>query len=240
MRAKRKIPGAFLASAAVGMAPSLAGLSILDRSPFIWPGFETNDGQVSTEPEQTPAESKDFEFHAVYELSGSIQVLLRDRKENKFHWLEVGEESDGYFPKEFDPEKDQLLLAYADGEKWLSLQSLPEVSGTPVATAAASSSPTVRRPTGTASSRSVIRPTRRPGSSTASSARITRPSVTASSSDSARPTPGAPVRRFRGNTDPGVETPRFTPPSVPTTSLSVEPPSSRPTLPAGIRRPPPP
>jgi hypothetical protein len=186
------------------MVHPVAGLSLLDRSPFVWPGFEASKPPAQA---QKPATAPgDLEFHAVYELSGKTHILVKDRRQNKFHWLSLGEEADGMLPKEYNPDKDELLLAYDNQEKWLSLQGLPEASGTPVAlasptpTASASSSTTtpprrrVIRPTSSSSStRNVIRPTSRTGQ-TAVSPRI--PTRRSTSRSAVQPTE-KDIERFR-------------------------------------------
>lgn len=223
---KRIIAPALLALICAGL--SAKGLSLLDRNPFIWPGFEASPAPGSAES-NAQASSEDFEFHAVYELSGTTHVLLKDRRKNAFHWVSIGESLEGLLAKGYDREKDQILLAYDDQERWLSLQELPEVSGSPV------SAQPQRRTT-------PVRTTRSTSSNTSRSSGITRRSVVRprtsttagsrtsirSSSDSSPPSRAALLRsRIRQAVDPGVSPPNFTPaePGPPPTS---EPPENTP------------
>ena len=205
------------------------GLSLLERSPFVWPGFEAN-----ASPAQAPAQASspsDVEFHAVYELSGKTHILVKNRRENKFHWLSLGEEFDGMLPKEYNREKDELLLAYDNQEKWLALQALPQASGTPVATAQPATPATTSRATSNTPRRRVIRPS----SSSSSTRNVIRP-ASRSGSTVPRP-PKAPNRRSFGNESPGVEPPSIIPPD-PGPDPSSAPPDFLPSLPAGTTPPP--
>ncbi len=71
--------------------PRVSGeTSIIDRNPFVWPNF---DSSTTNKAESSSLENPGiYEFHAVYELSGQVKVLLKDNKNNKFHWLVVGED----------------------------------------------------------------------------------------------------------------------------------------------------
>lgn len=206
------------------------GLSILDRNPFIWPGFEASE---STAPaNSTPAASSaDYEFHAVYEVSGRTHVLLKDRRKNAFHWVRIGEDLDGISPKSYDAQKDQILLAYEDQERWLSLQNLPEVSGGPV-----SAQPPRRTPTTTTRSRAITSRTRTSSSPSSVRRSVVRPRTQERVPPGSRPS-GIPSRRPTPPSDPGTETPSGGPSAPPPVPQGGPPDTDVPKVPEGIQLP---
>lgn len=133
-------------------------ISIINRSPFVWPGFNSTSG--SEEANAIQANPEDYEFHAVYELSGNTHVLLMDRKSRTFNWMIIGEANEGLIPKQYIPEQNLLLLIANSKEIQLKLQELPAWSSTPISGAGASrenrsSISPIRSAT---SSRSIARP----------------------------------------------------------------------------------
>lgn len=207
-----------------------ADISLLNRNPFIWPGFEARTQDTPPAAAQTSAE--DYEFHAVYELSGSTHILLRDRKKNDFQWLSIGEEEGGLNPKSYNPESNQLLLAYENKELWLSLKETPQASPTPVATAPRSTArPTVAN-TRSAERRVIRNPAARRRALASNSdvrRRVIRPP---SSSGSAGSTAG----NSRGTAqDIGLTQPNY----VPQAPVSNRPPTSAPDFIPSLINPPP-
>ncbi|MGC9450627.1 MAG: hypothetical protein ACP5I4_04205 [Oceanipulchritudo sp.] len=214
----------------LGISFLTAEVTLLDRNPFVWPGFQANN--AAGPGESPPSTSGDFEFHAVYELSGTTHFLLRDRKNNAFHWVSLGEEKDGILPKSYDPEKDELLLAYESRETTLSLQGLPEASGQPASMAAAQPSTSVRAAT---RSPSTSRSIRRTGSSASSRRAITRTRVP--SRTSTAPVPPSRLGATRSGTartaaSLGLREPTQLPPPFDMTPPDTPPPESTPPPPA--------
>jgi len=214
------------------------GLSLLERSPFIWPGF--NSGRPAPSEAGPAATSGDFEFHAVYELSGRTHVLVRDRLQSKFLWLLLGEERDGLVPKSYDPDNNQLLLANSSGETWLSLQELPEVSGQPISMAptTARTGAQVQRTTGTPR-RTIVRPStstsrRSSGSSLAQAALNSR-----TSGQSVAPPTGPRVTRRATPEDLGITPPSYIPTGQDLSAPDTEAPSGGPPPPPSGSSPPP-
>ena len=194
-----------LALGFLAWAPALSGLGLVERGPFIWPGFDEGNAQAGDAAPS--ASSGDYEFHAVYEVSGVTHVLLKDRRSSKFVWLLVGEESDGLEPVSYNSDSNRLLLASDTGETWLDLQDLPEASGTPLASSAAQS--TVSQRTTTSGRRPIVRPTsstsirstasRRTGTTLSRAVRSSQPD------GSSRVSISTPRSRMSGNrTDPGM------------------------------------
>ncbi|MGA1205969.1 MAG: hypothetical protein ACO3ZW_09255 [Opitutales bacterium] len=215
-----------------GASPVWGGLSVVDRSPFIWPGFDSSE---AGKPAARPSSSEDFEFHAVYELSGNIRVLLRDNKKNSFHWLEVGKEADGLRAISYDQKSNQLVFAYENQQKSLSLKELPKWVSTPLAAGAAPSTTTRQvQPTDSrSSSSSVRRRVIRPSSRTTT----TRDSAVGGTTLSGGAEgPPVPIRRIPSrrmvNSDPGVEAPSFVPDSPGPAPTTEPPPETPPAAPA--------
>ena len=165
----------FMASSLAGLCVVLGDTSLIERNPFVWSDFNPNPSSGS---QQARPSNQGFEFHAVYELSGQTQVLVRDRANNKYHWLEVGTEMDGLLAKSFNPDSNQLVFAYENDEQFLDLEDQPLVTSAPLASAAGPAPAAVQsspRTTGTSAvspGRRVIRPSSRPTPTTS------RPSVT--------------------------------------------------------------
>lgn len=206
-------------------ASRVQALSLLDRSPFIWPDFQANE--APTPAQQATANPSDLEFHAIYELSGQTKVLLKDRRKNEFYWLSLGEETDGMLPKQYNREKDELLLAYDNQEKWISLQALPQASPTPVVTAQPTQPATTRPATQNTARRRVIRPSTR--SSSATTRNVIRPTSRSGSSTIPQPPRGS-TRRPVTRDIPGLTEPSFTPPDPGFKDPVSEPPESTPVL----------
>ncbi|NDV62226.1 hypothetical protein G0Q06_07185 [Puniceicoccales bacterium CK1056] len=206
---------------------SAYALSLLDRSPFLWPGFSPKEGDPKAQV--AAGAPSDLEFHAVYELSGTTKVLLKDRRKNEFHWIRIGEEVEGMLPKEYNREKDELLLAYDNQEKWLSLQDLPQASGKPSAAVQPA------RPTNTnqnTTRRRVIRPSNRTTSS--STRNVIRPTSRTSSN-----VPRPPIRSTRRPVtgDPPVALPPGFVPPEPVGDPATQAPEFLPSLPPGTTPP---
>ena len=205
-------------------------ISIIDRSPFVWPGFdETNSATAGT----VPVTSVDFEFHAVYELSGSTRVLLKDNKNNKFHWLNVGEQSEGFNIKSYNKESNQLVFAYENQEKSLELKQLPKWVSTPLPSGAG-------RPTSTTTRSTIRRTITTPGSSTTSRRTgISRPPTSSRSTSilSNRPPPPNSRGRSAVTGNPAFQPSTFTAPPAPTGDPEGKPPKTVPTMTPGVTPP---
>jgi len=216
--------------------PLEGDLSLVERSPFIWPGF--NEGDAEAGPASASTSSGDYEFHAVYEFSGSTHVLLKDRRSSKFLWLLVGQEKDGLEPVSYNSDSDRLLLSSASGETWLDLQDLPEVSGTPVATAPASRTAATQRSTSTPR-RAIVRPS----SSSISRSRSSGSPISRAVRTS-RPDGNSPVSistpRSRSRRDIGLTQPTELPPEQDLSPPDTEAPSGGPPAPPSGGAPPPP
>ena len=230
-----KVLGAGLFSVACG---GLLTAGLTEKNPFVWPDFEPPEDRRPARPDPSPQRGEDIEFHAIYELDGVTRALIRDRSNQSFQWVTIGEESDeGVLAKSYNRENDQLLLASSDGERWLDLQSVAAPSGRP-------SGPVAQRPTpprvttGTGSS---IRTTRTPTVTTPGTRSST---VQASSGDSVRrPTVSPPRARTRvpptlrtRTQDAPADLQRQAPAYTPQSPAHLQPPDEGP--PSG--RPPPP
>ncbi len=220
------------------LAPALALLpgglfshSLIDKNPFIWPGFVAPE---EARPAPPPAQAADdLEFHAIYELDGVTRALIRDRRSQRFQWLIMGEAGeDGLLGKSFDPEKNELLVVHAGGEKTLSLRPVPEPSGpafvaaptpvpAPVRPATPTSPPTVRR---TLTTPSPTVSTGAGGSRAVNPPVVARPGSAASSLGS----PGFSRHQSRGT--PAVQQPTFRPPDPGMQRPATEPPKDIPVL----------
>lgn len=211
-----------------------AGISLVERSPFVWPGFDSSTAAATAGV--AAVSSSDFEFHAVYELSGLTRVLLKDNKNNTFHWLVVGEESEGLLIKSYNKENNQLVFAYENQEKSLELKSLPQWVSTPLASGAG-------RPATTSAAQaartSVSSSTQSSSTSTPRRTVVTRPlTSTRTSAPRTLPRP-PPMTRGRpavtGN--PAFQPADFTPPPAPSGDPDVTPPKVVPTLNPGVTPP---
>ncbi|MEX0330239.1 MAG: hypothetical protein AB3N64_02335 [Puniceicoccaceae bacterium] len=143
---------------------SSAEPSIMERSPFIPPDF-TPPGNSRAAAAKSVANS--YEFKGFYRIGDKYRFLVSEPRSNDGDWVELGESSDSYEVRRFDPESETLTLFFNNSEKQLQLTELAAnptpmpVSGQ-IKTASAQQSqqgtPTPVRRT--------IRPTTRPGSST--------------------------------------------------------------------------
>ncbi len=212
---------AFVILAFIASIHVQAAISLVERSPFVWPGFdETN----ATTTGAVPVTSIDFEFHAVYELSGRTKVLLKDNKNNKFHWLNVGEKSEGFDIKSYDKESNQLVFAYENQEKSLELKQLPKWVSTPLPSGAGRPTPATARST---SSGTITTP----GSSTSSRRSVvSRPSTVSRITPirSNRPPPPSNRGRAAVTGNPAFQPPTFTAPPAPAGDPEVKPPKTVP------------
>lgn len=213
-----------------------AGLT--EKNPFVWPDFEPPENRRPTRPEPTRTRGEEMEFHAIYELDGVTRALIRNRSNQSFKWVTLGEESeDGIVAKSYNRENDQLLLANSDGERWLDLESTAAPTGRP-------SGPGVQRPTPTLGPRSAATARAQPSTSRGSSipsrtSRVTtRQGETVQSGVSSSTRTRLPPRvRTRSTAvedpDPGLRTPSAPPPQID----HLEPPAEGP--PSGKPPPPP-
>lgn len=223
------LPWKVLAAGVFSLAcGGLLNAGLTEKNPFIWPDFEPPEDRRPTRPEPTRTRGEEIEFHAIYELDGVTRALIRNRSDQSFKWVTLGEESeDGVVAKSYNRENDQLLLASSEGERWLDLQSVATPTGRP-------SGPVVQRPTPT-----------RMTSRTATSPRTTRtPKVQSSSGDSVRRPTVAPSRArtrvpptLRAHTqEASADLRRQAPAYTPQSPAHLQPPDGSP--PSG--RPPPP
>ncbi len=228
-----KVLGAGLFFVACG---GLLTAGLTEKNPFVWPDFEPPEDRRPARPDPSPQRGEDIEFHAIYELDGVTRALIRDRSNQSFQWVTIGEESDeGVLAKSYNRENDQLLLASSDGERWLDLQSVAAPSGRPSGPGVQRPSrPGVERPTPTRTTPSptvrtpsttrATTTTRQPPSVTPSPTRPTVRSATTSSSDRRRVVP-MPRRRAA---DPGLDPPSYTPPEIGTAPPETPPPTRTP------------
>lgn len=134
-----------MANTLVGWCAVGSDSSLVDRNPFVWDGFSP---ELEISSQQNRPTRQVFEFHAVYELSGQTRVLIMERDNKRFHWLEVGKELEGFLAKSFDPDSNQLVFSYENDEQYLELMDQQEVTSAPLSnTVAATRVPTARPPT---------------------------------------------------------------------------------------------
>jgi hypothetical protein len=106
-----------------------AGLS--ERNPFVWPGFEPPEDRVPPPRAEQPPPSRgeEMEFRAVYELNGVTRALIRNRTDQSYEWITIGEEGEsGVLVKAYNREQNQIHLSSSAGQRWLNLQG---ASGSP-------------------------------------------------------------------------------------------------------------
>lgn len=175
-----------LFSMAPAMGEEAVAPSIVEKSPFLPPGFQPPGGAAS--PTAAPAQASQFEFRGVYQLEGQYFFNLYNTRDRKGSWvskLQSGEET----PKiiEFDLDND-VLVVDSSGQR-LSL-NLVETSNNPMplsvnrpttapkpTTLPAQPATTTAQRT-TPARRRVIRPSTRPGTqNSASGRRVIRPTT---------------------------------------------------------------
>lgn len=115
---------ALLLSLLAGMCSPVFGLSLLERSPFIWPGFEARTEQPKRQAK--PAEVKELEFHAVYRLGGDTHVLVSEPRGQNYRWLRIGESDDDLEARSYDAETNTVQLWRNGEELVLTLKDLPD------------------------------------------------------------------------------------------------------------------
>jgi len=108
---------------------SLSGVSILDRSPFIPPGW-TPPRQASKAAQQRERPSA-YEFRGMYSLRGEYRFLVSEARSRSGSWVSVGEVNDDFEVRAFDADEETLTLLINNREQTLNLADL-EANPTPM------------------------------------------------------------------------------------------------------------
>lgn len=121
------------ASALQAQAPEDSGVSpmptILDRSPFIPPGWAPPEvRRPKPKPEK---KSAGYEFRGVYQLGGEFRFLVSEPRSRSGNWVQVGESYEGYEVRDFDPKSETLTLFFNNEEVPVKLADL-ESNPTPI------------------------------------------------------------------------------------------------------------
>ncbi|MEX0325147.1 MAG: hypothetical protein AB3N33_03565, partial [Puniceicoccaceae bacterium] len=167
-----RIPLVAASTAACLVAPALEGQetsgvsgaepSIMERSPFIPPDF-TPPGNSRAAAAKAAASS--YEFKGFYRIGDKYRFLVSEPRSNDGDWVELGESSDSYEVRRFDPESETLTLFFNNSEKQLQLTELA-ANPTPMPVSGQIKTPSQPSQQGApAPVRRTIRPTTRQGAS---------------------------------------------------------------------------
>jgi hypothetical protein len=96
----------------VGEVP--ASPTILNRSPFIPPGWAPPEVR-RPQPKQEQ-KSPGYEFRGVYKLGEEYRFLVSEPRSRSGSWVELGKAYEGYEVRDFDPKSETLTLFFNDEE----------------------------------------------------------------------------------------------------------------------------
>lgn len=116
--------------------------TLVDKSPFIPPGFQPPEERRQAPVRPTPPPSRNLEFRGVYELDGILHINIHDRGENKGEWVTLNDASAGFLVTDFSLETDSITIEIDGESSELSLASTQRAPAAPRPTA----SPAVQRP----------------------------------------------------------------------------------------------
>ena len=154
--------------------------SILDRSPFIPPGF-TPPGSGRTTAAKAAAGG--YEFKGFYRIGDTYRFLVSEPRSNDGDWVELGESSDNFEVRRFDPDSETLTLFFNNSEQQLKLAELA-ANPTPMPVSGQIKTAGQEQQATPAPVRRTIRPT-------------TRPTPTTATGTSASPPPPAWLEKLR-------------------------------------------
>lgn len=114
----------------LGLLPLSAQDTLLENSPFLPPRY----GETPAPPPEGPTPqgplAKTIEFRSVARISDQWLFSLYNLEEKKNIWVTLSEEGSRYQISEYNPEENQLKLAYNDQTEWLPLKE-PTYAGKP-------------------------------------------------------------------------------------------------------------
>lgn len=101
--------------------------SIVDRSPFLPPGF--SPPSENRQPQRKPpsrSNHQGFEFRGMYELDGETFLLISEARTRKGHWVNVGASNEHFEVRDFDPDSRVVTLFFDDRVESLRLAELAD------------------------------------------------------------------------------------------------------------------
>lgn len=121
-----------LAQAPREVAPSRGAPSILDRSPFLPPGFEPPQSSTQRRANQ-PQQRKNYEFRGVYQLAGEYHFLVSEARSRDGDWVNLGntKQEVDFEVRDYDPQTQTLTLFANNKVEELTLASV-EANPTPM------------------------------------------------------------------------------------------------------------
>jgi hypothetical protein len=151
-----------LAQAPNEVAPRQAAASILDRSPFLPPGFEPPQSSTQRRANQ-PQQRKNYEFRGVYQLAGEYHFLVSEARSRDGDWVSLRNPKPevDFEIRDYDPQTQTLTLFANNKVEELTLASV-EANPTPMpVTGQPRVSQKPEQDSGKKPVRRTIRPTRR-------------------------------------------------------------------------------
>jgi hypothetical protein len=110
-----------------------AGISpmptILDRSPFIPPGWAPPEVRRA-QPKQEQ-KSAGYEFRGIYKLGEEYRFLVSEPRSRSGSWVELGKAYEGYEVRDFDPKSETLTLFFNNEEVPVKLADV-DANPTPI------------------------------------------------------------------------------------------------------------
>jgi hypothetical protein len=110
-------------------AESASGVSILDRSPFIPPGWAPPER--SRPPSRAKQQVAGYEFRGVYSLRGKYRFLVSEPRSRDGKWVELGGAYEDFEVRDYNPEAETLTLYFNNKEETIALSTL-EANPTPM------------------------------------------------------------------------------------------------------------
>lgn len=102
--------------------------TILDRSPFIPPGWSPPEAKRM---QAVQPEAAGYEFRGVYQIGGKYRFLVSEPRSRSGSWVELGKSYEGYEVRGYDPTSDTLTLFFNNKETPVKLASV-EANPTPL------------------------------------------------------------------------------------------------------------
>ena len=93
--------------------------TMLQRSPFLPPGF--NPPQSGRSTPQARQSAAGYEFRGVYQLGEEYRFLVSEPRSRSGSWVQVGKSYDGYEVRGYDPETETLTLFFNNSLERLQL-----------------------------------------------------------------------------------------------------------------------
>ena len=113
-------------------APTEGAPSILDRSPFLPPGFEPPRSSTQRRTNQ-PQQRKNYEFRGVYQLAGEYHFLVSEARSRDGDWVSLRNTKPevDFEIRDYDPQTQTLTLFANNKTEELTLASV-EANPTPM------------------------------------------------------------------------------------------------------------